>query len=198
MTALELVVVLGILVALASLVTPLVNSSVATPQGEKSAEQIATETSIAEVREVIMGGPSGAGMWTDVGQRADYLPRSVSWLFSETPPFPNLGSFDPISRTGWRGPYLTNSSGRDLLGEATVVDGWGTPLELQVDFDQDGIVTDTEARYARIVSAGVNGVIDTPATTSDMRPGTNSAQELTLSESGDDIVVFLRTADTRQ
>jgi hypothetical protein len=91
-----------------------------------------------------------------------------------------------------------HATGRNKTGEPTIVDGWGNELELQVDFDQDGTINQTESKFIRVVSAGPNGEIETPDDITNMKPGENEVSELTLSECGDDLVMFLRYPDNRK
>ncbi|MDG1875747.1 MAG: hypothetical protein P8J27_17680, partial [Mariniblastus sp.] len=110
---------------------------------------------------------------------------------------PELTQYDPINKIGWHGPYI-HATGRNEVGEPTIVDGWGNELELQVDFDNDGNVDATESKFIRVVSAGPNGEIETPNDVANMKPGKDEVSELTLSECGDDMVLFLRFPDNRR
>lgn len=176
LTLIELVLVLVILVALAAMVVPLFNGREIDVFGDgrvkKSPEQIATEATMAKIRDVIMGTPNSTGVWADVGQRPANFPRYVSDLLSPTKPayIEARDQFDPITRTGWRGPYL--------VGHSRIVDAWGREFEIQVpEFD---------LRYVRLVSKGKDG-----------EPQTDATQRI-LDDTGDDIVLFFRVADMRQ
>jgi hypothetical protein len=204
----ELMAVLAILIGTAVLVLPRLGSlRIATISGPKTAEQVGTEATMQQIRNVIMGTPSRPGVWSDVGQRPEFFPRSVSELFVAAPPHFGMSRFDPSTGIGWRGPYFTNTTGTDGFGNPTLVDAWGHVLVIQVDFDGDGLVDSdvvdydgdgladgNEADFARLVSAGPNGIIDTPSNMAKVVPGT----QLTLTDCSDDIVLFLRVADRRQ
>ena len=203
LTLVELVLVLVILTALAALVVPLLDLQIGPEGNGKSPERIATEESMRVIRDTIMGTPDQTGVWADVGQRPAMFPRDVAHLYSEynaslSALYPGLVEFDATTAIGWRGPYL--------IGEPISLDGWGLPLAIQVNFDgsvdSSGLpsVDSTEARHARIVSAGENGIFDTPFDTNNMIPGdgVGANPELTLAECGDDIVLFFRVADERQ
>lgn len=120
---------------------------------------------------------------------------------------PAIGEFDPASNIGWRSPgYLEASVARTypepdeaaqwnlgaedrgfgdtfgVPGDLTPVDGWGNPIVLQLP-DVIAGVDDEEVRHARLVSAGENGRIDTPADT------------LMPTSRGDDLVLFLFVGD---
>ncbi len=219
-TLLELVAVLVILVALAGVVVPLVDGlEISTPTGDKTQEEIVTQTTMQAIRDAIMGTPGQPGVWADVGQRAENFPQRISDLFSEsTPASIAIGNFNPVTKIGWRGPYFVQATGKfDFNGrhddsfiaygvqdELTLLDAWGNPIIIQVDFDRSGFVEPTqvdydgdgfadgnEADFARLISAGPNGRIDTPETM--VLP----SQLPTGDPNDDDLVLFLRTADSR-
>ena len=143
------------------------------------------------------------GVIETLSHNSNALPRRINDLVCEEAPdhvsetAPELTEYDPINKIGWRGPYV-HPTGRNEIGEPTIVDGWGNELEIQVDFDSDGNVDNTESKYIRVVSAGPNGEIETPADFSNMKPGEDESNELTLSECGDDMVIFLRFPDKRR
>lgn len=200
-TLLEIVVVLVILATLAALVVPLVDGTV------KQSREAATHASMTELRAVLVGR-----YWTDMNDvlpGTDGYPRPNPNALNGRPPqaqpnpqpqlhflFIAPGGLDPynsVARRGWNGPYLQHSGARyaasDLYGEpgdATVLDGWGHPIVLQVPAVGTSDVPDPK-RHARLVSAGPDGVISTPADVP--RPP--------KSDCGDDLVLFLRTPDVR-
>lgn len=205
-TLVEIIIVLVILAALAGMVVPLLGEiKISTPTGEKSEEEVVTEATMNSIRDVMMGTAARQGVWADVGQRPEYFPQRIAGLLAEGPPVP-VGAFDPVTKIGWRGPYFARATGRfDLTSldgtfsdarygaqnDLALVDAWGNPIVIQVNFD-GGEVTAAEAQYARLVSAGANEVLDTPYDTNNMQP-----EALTKDEYADDLVLFLRTADTR-
>ncbi len=104
--------------------------------------------------------------------------------------------YDPTTGRGWSGPYLNQSLERPIYqvdadkgftsnygttGDPAPIDGWGKPIVLQQPVMTGGVFSKTSVVHARLVSAGPNGVIDTPPTI--MEP--SSAQV------ADDILVYL-------
>lgn len=137
------------------------------------------------------------------GGRANH-PQLCFLFFPPTDP---AATWNPTTRRGWNGPYLQSNTGiyrvdaatgfTDLFGtgdgsggiadDPAVADAWGNPIVIQVPIITDnGVLDEDELRFARLISAGPNGAIDTPA----------SALAPTLAEREDDIVQFLRVADT--
>jgi len=202
LTLLELLVVLLILIATALIVIPTFNNiEIVTPAGEtETPVEIATQATLNTVREAMAGED---GVIETLSHKSNAMPRRINDLVREDAPehvseiAPELVEYDPVNKIGWHGPYI-HPTGRNETGEPTIVDGWGNELELQVDFDQDGNVDKTESKYIRVVSAGPNGEIETPADVANMKPGENEGSELTLAECGDDMVMFLRFPDNRK
>ena len=69
---------------------------------------------------------------------------------------------------------FTNVYGR--AGEPAVLDPWGSPFVLQVPppeawDDPDSVPSETRLRFARIVSAGPNGILETPFYPTESHPG---------------------------
>ena len=113
-------------------------------------------------------------------------PLLLADLF-RTPPHlpPELRVFDPIAGRGWNGPYLDPAAARAAKGglnpegkpdPIAVFDGWGRPIALQ-NPTPDGA-------FARLVSAGPDGVFQTPPGAADVDPS-DPAQV------GDDFVAYL-------
>ncbi len=197
---LELVVVMMVLVATAIIVLPMLKTTVATSDGRQAtASEITTRTTLEVLRQAMVGDQ---GVMENLAHEPDALPREVSELVDPQPPGhlqrnkPQLARFDSIYRIGWRGPYI-QPTGKNAEGQPTIIDGWGHEIEMQVDFDDDGQVNAEESRYMRLVSAGPNGRIDTPQDPANMEPGHHD-QALTMSDCGDDLVVFLQVPDSRQ
>ena len=199
---LELLVVLTIMIALALIVIPMFGDvKVVTPSGEsESPVEIATTATLNAVRDALVGED---GVLESLSHKSNALPRKVNDLTSETAPShiqetaPELVVYDPVNRIGWNGPYMV-ATGMNEAGEPTVVDGWGNEIQIQADFDENGEIDQTESKYMRIVSAGPNGKVETPADHENMKPGNNEFNELTRSECGDDLVIFVRVPDQRQ
>lgn len=212
LTLFELMLVLGILLILSTLVIPVVSGHLS--QSRKDV----TWQSLRRVRDVVMNT-----FFDDMGQR---LPRpGLSGLRAGRMNHPQLcylfvnpkthedddlltmeydTNYDPISRRGWRGPYLQHEGGGfeyaedeedeeggftrryGETGDPAVMDGWGNPILLQEpDDDGDGLIDFDEARHVRLVSAGPNGIVDTKP--DEMFP--------VLAARGDDLVLFLRIAE---
>ncbi|MEL7499747.1 MAG: type II secretion system protein [Planctomycetota bacterium] len=155
---------------------------------EKSAEQVTTETTMHVIRDAIMGTATQPGAWPDLLQGPAFFPRAPSDLLSDASPF-GACSFDPVTGTGWRGPYI--------IGKSQLIDAWGTPFVIQVDFNGDDLLTPDEVRFARLVSAGPNKQFDTTIDDGFIPGDNDPAEEISLDECGDDIVLFFRTADIR-
>lgn len=202
LTLLELVMVLVILTALAAGVVAVVDG-IAIGNDNKTIEHVATETSMREIREAILGTRSKQGAWADLGQIPARFPSSVSELFLADHPV--YGDFDPITRIGWRGPYLVDASGKDSSNLPTVVDGWGNPFHIRIDFNDDSNITAAEAKYVSLISYGENETLEflasgTPNTFKTVTlTGNEPADQTTImsEDRGDDIVLFFRVADTK-
>ena len=193
-TLVEMVLVIVVLAILAGVVVSLLGDlAISTPDGEKTPQQIATEQTMRQVRNAILGSKSQAGMWPDLGQRPELFPTDPNIVLVETAPSgvpPHLQSFDPLTGLGWRGPYLA--------GPTQLIDAWGNPLVIQIpDFDSDGKLEDDDVRYARLVSAGEDGVLDTTASDGWIPGDDNPSTEIGLKECGDDLLLFFRVPDTR-
>lgn len=192
-TLVELLVVLILLVALAGVVVPLMGQAV------DNAEQQGTRASLQRMRAAIMGDANHPGYYTDLRR----LPRTVADLYlvpdDDVAYLPaSFYSYDPIKQRGWRGPYLATQSGRYAIDNArgytasygdnddpASLDGWLRPIVLQ----RPTVGTDDERdQYVRLVSAGPDGVIDSPTTA--LTP-----TDLTPALRDDDVVLFLRVAD---
>lgn len=117
-----------------------------------------------------------------------------------------------LSGRRWQGPYImhsgseyyvtdtdsdsstgTNFTSRygvgnatTRVGDPTLIDAWGGPIVIQVpDLDENGVTSTIEKQHARVVSAGRNGILETPPDV--LMP--------TLAQRGDDIVIFLSRHD---
>ncbi|MGE3853666.1 MAG: prepilin-type N-terminal cleavage/methylation domain-containing protein [Planctomycetota bacterium] len=194
LSLIELMVVVGVLAVLAGLVIPLLG------QSADNARALTTQATLRQVRDAVMGTPDAAGYWQHMAAMpADEplrLPQRLQdlWVAPTLPTAPvdysSLETYDPTRRLGWNGPYLLAASGRYQVdgarafsaeygdnGDAAPLDGWGSPIVIQVQ--QLGSTMD-----ARLVSAGPDGVIDTPADVPDPL----------AARIDDDLVLFLRQA----
>jgi len=165
-----------------------------------SAQRTITEQSLLEVRGAIVGARGQAGFRDDLNAWPQFLADLYQQplLLGGQPALPaELQQFDPVSRYGWRGPYLQHGGGRYAADPArgfladygadgwpTAVDAWGRPIVLQ--WPQPGGMIDPRP-YLRLVSAGPNGVLETPREF--IYPSRASC--------GDDIVLYLQSADLR-
>ena len=206
MTLFELLAVMGILLVLGTLVVPVVSHRI----GQSCDD--ATRQSLLRLREVIVGtyhddmdSLPRPGEDALLAGRADHPQLAYLFLNPET----HLDghsftrdydtTFDPISRRGWRGPYLLSNGSRFTYlvnaergygtrygedGDPAVLDGWGNPIVLQEPVDLAAAAFDRR-RHARLVSAGPDGVLDTPADV--LLPS--------AAERADDLVLFLWIAE---
>ncbi|MEZ6094006.1 MAG: hypothetical protein R3C03_07170 [Pirellulaceae bacterium] len=201
LSLLELLVVLVIVTATALIVIPTLSVRIDTPtKNAASPDEVVTQHTLTVLRDAMVGED---GVMENLAHKPEALPHQITELLDAEAPehvqksTPELAHYDPMIGIGWRGPYLI-PTGRNELGLPTVVDGWGNEVKLQIDFDEDGEINQTESQYARVVSSGPNGLFETPGDLSNMKPGRDSVRELTMEECGDDVVLFLRTPDIRQ
>lgn len=193
-TLMELVVVMVILAAIAGLAITAVGSA-----AEDAREQT-TRLTLANVRSAI-DGPYRFNMGR--------LPESVADLLKKPT---EAATFDPVSQHGWNGPYVRVPIARytvgpvgtpedpnwvdvsfvddyGMTGDLAILDGYGKPIVLQIpDIDADDAYSPDERRHVRLVSAGLDGVIDTP----------RDMLFPTLLECDDDLVVYVVVADERE
>jgi len=113
-------------------------------------------------------------------------------------------SHDPVTGRGWSGGYINQSATSTRVyevdpargfttdygkpigpanehGDPTPVDAWGNPIVLQQPVESGGIHSSTSTLFARLVSAGPDGILQTPL----------SVLEPTPAQIGDDLVVFM-------
>ena len=210
LTLIELIVVLSVLVALGGLLVP-VFSSVGADAREQATQSTMSRVAAAivgpegyaqrmryarDISDNAVGHASGLP-WPSpsevVGGRADH--PQLHYLFVEPAGLPE---YDATSRIGWRGPWLdvtgtvpyavfppngfTDAYGED--DDRTPIDGWGIPIVIQLPAVAAG-VTDIEVEHVRLVSAGPDGVLDTPANV--LTP--------TSAQKDDDLVLYLFRED---
>jgi prepilin-type N-terminal cleavage/methylation domain-containing protein len=189
-TLLEMVLVVAILVAIAGIVLPLYQNTAASAYTE------ATQVSLQNVRDAITGSAAGPGFYGDMGQ----LPVTLKDLFvAPSWAAPAMQQFNPQTGRGWRGPYVTlsltvsypvDSSGNSGFtsaygqnGDPTPADAWLRPIVLQIP--TSALTAADQKTYARLVSAGPDGIIQTPDNVNYPLPATR----------GDDLVLFLYRPD---
>lgn len=220
LTLIELVVVLIILVALGGVAVSFLDlQHLKIGPSEKDVFTVVTEASLQTLGKALFGEPNRPGYYQDMGQIPERFPKTLVALFQVPSDLPlELQSFQPQTALGWRGPYLLQTSGsygkfdgsvysfRGNGFDATygnpedpaILDAWGNPIILQIDFDGVAGITSFEVQYCRLVSAGPNNILETLTTAGNIVPGNDMSTELTLSECGDDLVLFLQVADLRQ
>jgi prepilin-type N-terminal cleavage/methylation domain-containing protein len=204
LTLLELVIVVAILAIIAGFIIP---------SGaflEKRAKYTAAKASLATIRDAIVGTAGQPGYYSDTGQ----YPNTLEDLFVQPAGIP---PFNRDTGRGWRGPYLLNANATypagytngftgptsttpygttgnpanyGTTGDSAVDDPWGNVIILQ--WPTGGTVAQNQA-YVRLISAGPNGIIDTPQFDS----GDPSESYYPLPQDrGDDIVLFINHADS--
>ena len=230
LTLVELVVVLTVLVALSTLVISLTSNNVAIDidgaggTEAKTAQQIVTESTLTRIAAAIIGPDGyaqtmrdaednnanrigyGTGLpWPSPAEIANGRSDHPQLAYLFVPPAADV-AYDPVTRIGWRGPWLDATTatpyavtgtftglygegdgrGGDTGDDLAPLDGWGRPIVIQwydpdgngPDADGDGIIDDpAEQATARLVSAGPNRVLD-------MRPEDLEPQQ-------DDVVLYL-------
>ena len=194
-----MLVVVAILIVLAALIIPLFGNLRFSGAGrDRTAQQVATAATLSAVRDAILGTPAQPGLWQDLGEQPNYFPQTVADLFRASTNLPNkYQSFDPVTRLGWRGPYLsvsdssyainpannfTSTYGND--GDPAILDAWGRPIVLQVP----QVNGTNDIQYARLVSAGPDGIIQTPL-------DKFAPSDLTTNDRGDDVILFFNVPD---
>ena len=147
------------------------------------------------------------------------FPRAGSRRFSGDATFEERGFYPPLSGLWLPADIVNGVSGCSVYGfpgEPAVSDPWGNPYVLQIPPAQafygysTNVADEVRFSYARIVSAGPNGILETPCYAVNMTNSfTTSWTERTRRLSrqaglvdgtdraarGDDIVWFLRRAD---
>ena len=193
LTLAELVIVLAILTTVSAIVLPMAGNFVA------DSRDAVTRQSLTRLRDVI-----AETYWQD-NRRELPCPGTVGvssgrqeqpqlrYLFVNPSRSPEDAAvtFDPVYRLGWRGPYLverneavytidTAAGFSDRYGEdgdPTVLDGWGHPIVMQ----NPGQLSDGR-QDVRLVSAGPDGILNTPpATLTDSLTSTTIGDDLLIS-----------------
>ena len=189
-TLVEMVVVIAVLLALAALVLPNLTDT------KSQSMSTTTSASLTAVRDAITGSAAGPGFYGDMGQ----LPVTLKDLFvAPSWAAPAMQPFNPQTGRGWRGPYVTlsltvsypvDSSGNSGFtsaygqnGDPTPADAWLRPIVLQIP--TSALTAADQKTYARLVSAGPDGIIQTPDNVNYPLPATR----------GDDLVLFLYRPD---
>lgn len=132
--------------------------------------------------------------------------------------FSERGFFPNVKRLKLPEVFINASNGHSVYGfcgEAAVLDPWGNPYVIQTPPPQAfpdvrNVSDETRFRYARIVSAGPDGVLSTPCYfenftnntdstwSNDLKSGSRLAGKIpdgTAAARGDDLVLFLGRTD---
>lgn len=213
LTLLELVVVVAILAILIGFIVPVADYAI------NESKRKVTNANLVLIRDAIMGTQDKPGFLQDTGR----LPITLGELFVQPT---NVPAWNRDTGLGWRGPYVVpqgqylvnpaanffvyspGSSGYPGTGYGTnsdpaVLDGWQRPIVLQVPNQSMSAGTYSTAlaadlAFARLVSAGQNGIIDTDPNYLDSngnpypppQPGSNARI--------DDIILFLSRQDSNR
>ena len=197
LTLLELVVVVALLVVLAGFIIPLAAGQI------DKARTTATNANLVLIRDAIMGTSDKPGYYSDTGQ----FPRTLKDLFIN--PFAStdpLAMFNRDTGRGWHGPYLiptgstypNNFANTYIANDPAILDAWGQPIVIQIpDPAQIGPGTYPNSKTAsqafiRLISAGPNGVVDTPQNGVDASGNPYPAP----ANRGDDLVLFINHSDS--
>ena len=130
---------------------------------------------------------------------------SPPYSASTAPLATNLQTFNPNTGRGWRGPYMAQATGSypntttgnwsarnftatyGAANDPALIDAWGNPIVIQWPANSaDSTPTATQQyQYVRLVSAGPNGVLDTPITDTPVTDPTGASLK-------DDVILYLR------
>ena len=176
----ELLVVLTILASLATVVASQLNGRAGT------AKETITRATLGNLRTAIVDNyradqfetlPYPVDATRNQHPQLTYLYVNPLTFVTGGVPGTIVWTYDPITHRGWSGPYVNNpcqyavnvtrgfTANYGETGDPTPLDGWGNPIVLQQPLVIGSIASPTSLQYARLVSAGPNGVLDTPPTT---------------------------------
>lgn len=181
MTLAELAVVASILAALGALLVPLCTDML------QRGKLTATQETLGQIRVAVLDQyyvDRGGRLPTPLDPTRVFHPQ-LAYLFVNPATFaaaaPAAGfpttDFDAIARIGWKGPYLRSGAAGGMYlqdttrgfgalygvnGDPAPLDGWGNPIVLQQPAAASPAAVAGDLSYARLVSAGPNGVIETP------------------------------------
>lgn len=148
-------------------------------------------------------GPGGAPVFPSPSDRR----RPGAQTFGE------CGFFPPLARLSLPHDRIAAGAAYGYPGEPALFDPWGSPYVLQVPPSQAFALTggrladvsdEERFRYARVVSAGPDGILSTPcyyANTNEVASSWTEAKRRasvfggTAAQRGDDLVLFLLRAD---
>ena len=216
LTLIELVVVIAILAILVGLIVPLAGNLIV------SSRTTATNANLVLIRNAIMGAQGNPGYYNDTGQLPTTLTDLFINPFPSTNPLSRFnrdtargwhgpylitqgGQYTVKTSTNFS-QYIPGSggypgTGYGFNGDPAIMDAWGNPIVLQIpnqSASSSNPPTTTplgaDLQFARLVSAGPNGTIDTPQNAMD--PFGNPYPEPTSGIRGDDILLFLQHSDS--
>ncbi|HYV34904.1 MAG TPA: hypothetical protein VE988_04315 [Gemmataceae bacterium] len=176
LTLMELVVVIAILVAMAGIVVPLLSSST------RDAGSTTTVASMQGLKNAILAySLDMKGVPVAFGSQSNTtgVPQSLKDLLVQPAGYQGANvAYDPVTRRGWRGPYLSSMGGKfnynAALGrvvdasfndtfnaspngrqenDPTPLDGWGFPIVLQ--WPETAATLEVRSGQVRLVSGGV-------------------------------------------
>jgi prepilin-type N-terminal cleavage/methylation domain-containing protein len=210
LTLLELLVVLVILISLATIVVPVIGTfgrksqQVATRENLLQLQDLLMNRYMADMGELPRPGTAGIAAGRPNHPQLRYL-----FVNPDNEDIAPTSGATLLSSRHWQAPYVRHAGARYRLdtannfttaygladvmttdtppvisvpGDPTVLDAWGRPIVIQEPSTHGELTPDaTDKTYARLVSAGANGKIDTSPTV--RMP--NAAQR------GDDVVIFL-------
>lgn len=105
-TLMELLVVIVILAAVATLVVSNVDKS------RDDMDDIAERATLQTIRDALTGSAAGPGYLADMKHVPGFTMTKLRTHDLLSPSrYPAFGKFDPVARRGWRGPYLRNVQG---------------------------------------------------------------------------------------
>jgi hypothetical protein len=178
----ELMVVLAILAALAGVVIfRLTPGEIRMAGGgrNRTPSEIATRTTLENIRQQVLGTPSSPGYYADMGRDPLFWPVYLDWLLrvpaaseviaGSSNYVTRMQNYNPATQVGWRGPYIQvqgySFAADPARGFTTKYGfgghGWGNPIVMQLptaDYTQPPLTA--IRNEARLVSAGPNGNLD--------------------------------------
>jgi type II secretory pathway pseudopilin PulG len=148
MTLIELAVVMLILIAVAGLVVPMIGNTA------KNAVCSTTDVTLVNIRDAILGGAAMSGYKNDLGMMPSYsrqfasigvgAPNYQDGILSElysNPVIPiaqggvSFPAYNPTTRRGWNGPYLTGGFTCTNAPNASVCGTCGTAIQQNFAMD---------------------------------------------------------------